>query len=108
MKTIILMLMLFISVQAAADPAHPCSSDALARAKKLLVLQFGQDDRIEINQSVSVLKPMKNPADNSQLFDVLEVWGNIYKGQYRMHFIYARQPKGCVLMGQEIIEYAKL
>jgi hypothetical protein len=36
------------------------------------------------------------------------VWGNIYKGQYRMRFIYARQQKECVLMGQEIIEYAKL
>jgi len=37
---------------------------------------------------------------------VLEVWGHIYKGQYRMRLIYARSPKDCVLVGQEILEYA--
>jgi hypothetical protein len=39
---------------------------------------------------------------------VLEVWGRIYKGQYRLRLIYARIPNECVLMGQEVIEYASL
>jgi hypothetical protein len=108
MKNLILSMILLLSSPAYAAPAHPCSADAVERAKKLLALHFGQDDRIEIDPSVSVIKPIKNPASKSQIFDVLEVWGNIYKGQYRMRFIYARQQKECVLMGQEIIEYAKL
>ena len=37
-------------------------------------------------------------------FDVLEVWGFIYKAEYRMHFLYAQIPGDCVLMGQEILE----
>ena len=51
---------------------------------------------------------MRNPANRLQRFDVLEVWGRIYKGQYRMRFIYARIPNECVLMGQEVLEYAAL
>jgi hypothetical protein len=39
---------------------------------------------------------------------VLEVWGYIYKGRYRMRFIYFHFGKSCILMGQEILEYAKL
>ena len=43
------------------------------------------------------------------LFDVLEVAGHIYMGTYRMRLIYARDlPDQCVLMGQEILELAKL
>jgi len=38
----------------------------------------------------------------------VEVWGYVYKGQYRMRFIYAQPPQNCVLMGQEILEYADL
>jgi hypothetical protein len=51
---------------------------------------------------------MRNPANRKQLLDVLQVWGYIYKGQYRMRFIYARLPGECLLMGQEILEYADL
>ena len=100
--------MLLLSTPALAAQPYHCSADAVTRAKKLLALHFGEDARIEIDQSVSTLKPIKNPADQSQLFDVLEVWGYIYKGRYRMHFIYAREQNECVLMGQEILEFAKL
>ena len=37
-------------------------------------------------------------------FDVLEVWGHIYKGDYRMRFIYAQIKDSCTLMGEEILE----
>ena len=38
------------------------------------------------------------------MFDVLEIEGYIYKGIYRMRFIYAQSPGSCTPMGQEIIE----
>jgi hypothetical protein len=85
-----------------------CSGDATEQAKKLLAFHFGADNRIEVADSVKKLPPLRNPANKKQSFDVLEVWGYIYKGQYRMHFIYAKLPGECVLMGQEILEYANL
>ena len=108
MQKIALILTLLLSGHAYAATTHHCSADAQARAKKLLELHFGLDDRMSIDSKVAVLKPMKNPAEKSQSFDVLEVWGYIYKGQYRMHFIYAQGQSECVLMGQEVLEYAKL
>jgi len=74
----------------------------------LLAFHFGPDQRFGIDKSVKKLAPIRNPANRKQLLDVLEVWGYIYKGQYRMRFIYARLPGECVLMGQEIMEYADL
>lgn len=91
-----------------AQPAHRCASAASEQAQKLLVFHFGPDDRIEIDKSVKVLPPIRNPANPAQRLAVLEVWGHIYKGQYRMRFIYAQIPKECVLMGQEVLEYASL
>ena len=86
-----------------------CSAAAIAQAKKLLVFHFGPDDRIEIDSSVKELPPIVNPANKKQHFKVLEVWGSIYKGQYRMRFIYyPATGSDCTLMGQEILEYASL
>ena len=93
---------------ASAQTAHHCTSAASEQAQKLLVFHFGPDRRIEIDKSVRVLAPIRNPANTAQRLDVLEVWGRIYRGQYRMRFIYARVTKECVLMGQEILEYASL
>jgi hypothetical protein len=87
---------------------HHCSEDALQQAKKLLEFHFGPDDRIAIDESVTVLAPLRNPVDIEQQFDVLEIWGYIYKGQYRIRLIYAQIPSECVLMGQEILEHARL
>ena len=101
-------LLLILSNLAYGQPQHQCSSAATQQAKKLLAFHFGQDDRIEIDKNVKRLAPIRNPANKEQLFDVLEVWGYIYKGQYRMRFIYARLPDKCVLLGQEILEYASL
>jgi hypothetical protein len=91
-----------------AQPPHHCVSAATEQAQKLLVFHFGADSRIEVDKSVKVLAPIRNPANRAQRLDVLEVWGHIYKGQYRMRLIYAQLPKECVLMGQEVLEYASL
>ena len=93
---------------ARAQAPHHCAGAASEQAQKLLVFHFGPDRRIEIDKSVKTLAPIRNPANAAQRLDVLEVWGHIYKGQYRMRFIYAQSPKECVLMGQEVLEYASL
>jgi hypothetical protein len=91
-----------------AQAVHHCAGAAIEQASKLLTFHFGPDSRIEVATSVKALAPIRNPADKAQRLDVLEVWGHIYKGQYRMRFIYAQLPNECVLMGQEILEYASL
>lgn len=91
-----------------AQKTHRCATAAIAQAPKLLAFHFGPDSRIEIDQAVKVLAPIRNPANSAQRFDVLEVRGHIYKGDYRMRFIYARVPGECLLMGQEVMEYASL
>ena len=96
------------SPAATPSPPHRCSTAAIEQAQKLLTFHFGPDGRIEIDKSVKVLASIRNPANRAQRFDVLEVWGHIYKGDYRMRLIYARLPNECVLMGQEVLEYASL
>ena len=91
-----------------ATPVHHCAAHALKQAEKLLPFHFGPDERIAIDKSVKVMSPIRNPANKAQSFDVLEVWGSVYKGQYKMHFIYAQLGGDCVLMGQEILEHASL
>src|SRR5690349_6914915 len=97
-----------VSTSVRAPTAHRCAAAAREQAQKLLAFHAGGDDRIEIDTSVRTLLPMRNPANRLQRFDVLEVWGRIYKGQYRLRLIYARMPNECVLMGQEVLEYASL
>jgi hypothetical protein len=97
--------------QAALQPTlqptpHHCSAAAIEQAPKLLTFHFGPDSRIEIDKTAKALAPIRNPANRAQRLDVLEVWGHIYKGQYRMRFIYMHSAKECVLVGQEILEYA--
>jgi hypothetical protein len=91
-----------------AQTAHRCAPAAREQAQKLLAFHAGADERIEIDKAVRTLLPIRNPANRLQRFDVLEVWGRIYKGQYRLRLIYARIPNECVLMGQEVVEYASL
>jgi len=108
MKTILACAFTLCAAGAQAAPVHHCAAAAASQAQRLLAFHIGPDDRIEIDQDVKVLAPMRNPANKKQLFDVLEVWGNVYKGQYRMHFIYAQMKGDCVLIGQEILEHASL
>ena len=106
-KSAVCSISLLLCGVAYAAPHH-CSSAATEQAKKLLVFHFGPDERVEISKSMKRLAPVHNPANKKQYFDVLEVWGYIAKGQYRMRLIYARLPGECLLMGQEIVEYASL
>lgn len=87
-----------------------CASAARQQAGKLLAFHFGDEsDELHIGDEVKPLPAIVNPANRRQRFDVLEVWGFIYKGQYRMRFEYFRLKDGeCVLMGQEILEHATL
>jgi hypothetical protein len=93
---------------AQAQSAHPCAGAAQEQARRLLAFHVGSGDHIDIDPSVKRLNSIRNPADSTQRFDVLEVWAYVYKGQYRMRFIYAQLPGECLLMGQEILEYAPL
>lgn len=85
-----------------------CSVPAIEQARKLLSFHSDGDDRIEIDKAVKELPSLKNPANEQQRFQVLEVWGYIYKARYRMRLIYAPMVGSCTLMGQEVLEYAKL
>lgn len=82
-----------------------CKTEALKEAHKLLSFYRDNDDRIAIDDKVTPLAKIKNPANEKQLFDVLETWGYIYKGRYRMRLIFSAD---CTLMGEEILEYATL
>jgi hypothetical protein len=107
LKFIMLISFLLISKVASAEPVHHCSTEALIQAKKLLDFHFGPDNRMEIDKHITVLKPIKNPAGKGK-FDVLEIYGHIYKGTYRMRFIYAKTENQCLLIGQEILEITNL
>ncbi len=94
-------------LQPASAGEQRCAAHALKQAEKLLEFHFGADDRISIDQTAQPVRPIKNPAGKGK-YDVLQVWGYIYKGKYRVHFIYGYAGGKCILMGQEILEYANL
>ncbi len=108
MKKILFVILMLMSNLAWAESNHRCSASATQQAQRLLTFHAGADDRIAVDETVKVLAPISNPANKSQFFDVLEVWGFIYKAKYRMHLLYAQMPGDCLLMGQEILEYANL
>ena len=86
----------------------PCALGATERAKQLLTFHSGPDDRMTLDKTVKQLPSMRNPEDPAESFKVLEIWGYIYKGRYRMRFIYFNSPAtSCLLMGEEILEYAR-
>jgi hypothetical protein len=94
----------FLLLAAGAAHAHPCDADAIKRATPLLRFHFEDDQaNVGIDDTVKQLAPVK-ALSGSGKFDVLEVWGHIYKADYRMRFIYAQVPDSCLLMGQEILE----
>ena len=84
--------------------AHPCDADAVQRATPLLRLHFEEPEAdVYVGHEVKALAPIRALKGKGK-FDVLEVWGAIYKAEYRMRFIYAQIPGSCVLIGQEILE----
>ena len=97
----------YCPVSRAADSS--CAAGALDRAKQLLTFHAGPDERITIDKTVKQLPSIRNPEDPNQKFEVLEVWGYIYKGKYRMRLIYYNSPSTrCLLMGEEILEFARI
>jgi hypothetical protein len=108
-RSVLLALLLGIGWLGIVQASPPrCAKDALEQAQRLLVFHVGEDDRIEIDPEVVEKASLRNPANKDQTFQVLEVWGTIYKGQYRMRLIYYPLGQECVLMGQEVLEYSSL
>ncbi len=109
MKRFVIALALLIVVRdnAPAQAPHPCAADAQKKAAALLRLHFDDGDnlKLSIGQEVKTLPPVRALRGKGRL-DVLEVWGYIYKAEYRMRFLYAQSKESCVLMGQEILEAA--
>lgn len=84
-----------------------CISNALIQAPRLIEYAFGPLDgfRVEINNdSARTLKSVKNQADLTENLTVIEVWGSIYKANYRTRFIFSTKSETCVLVGQEVLE----
>jgi hypothetical protein len=108
MKLKIFAILMILGGPAYGADVHECASSAREQARKLLTFHLGADESVEIADSVEVFAPIRNPMNTNQNFDVLEVWGYLYKSQYRMRFIYAQLPGDCLLMGQEILEHVSL
>jgi hypothetical protein len=104
-RTKFLTVSLLMLLSPAAGWAHPCDADAIKRGMPLLKLHFEADqlENAGVDDTVKELPPIKALKGKGK-FDVLEVWGHIYKADYRMHFIYAQVSGSCLLMGQEILE----
>lgn len=91
---------------ALAEP-HPCAAEAVTQATRLLAFHTEDDDRLWVDPELTRMPSLANPVGGEQWFDVLELWGYVYRARYRVRLIYA-QLDGCVLMGQEILEFAEL
>jgi hypothetical protein len=111
MRHIALALLLLFSGSGVSASDHRCADDARERARKLLALHVdlaGMEDRVGF-EGPFVAPSIRNPSAPRQRFEVLEVIGYISPhGEYRMRFIYYMMPRDCLLMGQEILERAKL
>ena len=110
MKRVTLLLLLLFVTHAAKAAEPICAADAAERAKKLLTFHVaeGLEDQMGF-ESPSQKSPIKNPANTKQTFNVLEVEAYVSPhGRYRMRFIYFTLPRGCLLMGEEILELSNL
>ncbi|WP_454811496.1 hypothetical protein [Labrys neptuniae] len=107
MRIPILLACLALLAGTAASHAAPrphCADAAVKQAAKLLAFHSDNDDRAQVDpDSVRAIGTVGALVGKGR-FDVIEVEGSIYKGNYRMHLIYAQLPGDCVLMGQEILE----
>jgi hypothetical protein len=105
---VICLLALGAAGLAQAETRHRCADDAVAKARRLLMLHDGLEPgekphMLAIENRVRVLPPIRALKGKGRL-DVLEVMGSIYKADYRMRFIYVQSKEDCALVGQEIIE----
>jgi hypothetical protein len=99
-----LALALLVCSTGLAEAAPKCASEAKERAKALLAFHYGEKpDTLGVDDTVKQLTPIKALKGNGK-FDVIEVWGHIYKADYRMRLIYMQSKDSCTLMGEEILE----
>ena len=109
MRYLILTTALLASSSMASTPELQCPSDlAIDQAQRLLAFHSEGDERIEIAPDIEYRPSITNPANPEESFQVIEVWGYIYRAQYRMRLIYYPMQDGCILMGQEVLEHASL
>lgn len=87
---------------------HQCTPDAIIQAQRLLAFHTEGDERAVVEPTVKQRPSITNPENAKQEFVVLELFGNVYKGRYRIRLIYYPLGNECVLMGQEILELANL
>jgi hypothetical protein len=101
----------FFQLVVAAEKDTTCFQDAIEKAPELLKYHAGplvEGLIIDIDRdSVKKLKSMRNPAEPNHYLTVIEVHGNIYKGNYRIRFIFSTKSVGCLLVGQEVLEVDK-
>ncbi len=104
-STLALLALALATPAAAAD--IPCRDHAMAQAERLLRFHAEADD-VHIDPDPRAIAPLKNPAAPEQRFDVLELHGHVYRANYRIRLIYHVAGESCLLMGQEILEHARL
>ena len=92
----------------AASPALPCAAQARVQALKLLRFHVDGDERATVDEASLRKVGTIASLTGKRRFDVLEVWGDVYKGHYRIRLIYARLPGTCALVGQEVLESTDL
>ena len=99
-----------VCAPAVAAQPHPCAADAAAQARKLLDFYVPPVGGVSANRPTvdeNIRKVGKVAAiTGKRRYDVLEVWGGVYKGRYRMRFDYLVAGGECVLMGEHIVEDA--
>ena len=110
MKAFLLLVLALLPGLAAAEPSDAkCAAEAVSRARALLEFHLGETEQVHAGDVAKPLPALRNPKNPKQWLDVLEVLGSFYKGEYRMRLIYARLPGDtCALMGEEILQFAKL
>lgn len=107
LRTILTILLCLFFFDAAHATKLTCLDVAIEKAPKLIEFHFGNLNgfNVEIDRdSAKNLKQIKNPADVSENLAVVEIWGSVYKGNYRTRFIFSTKDGGCLLVGQEVIE----
>jgi hypothetical protein len=115
MRALVVLFFFAVTIVAAPAweaPSHRCAADAVTQSKKLLTFYLRLDepgafDSWSVDESARQIDSV--PAiRGTQRYDVFEVWGRVYKGRYRMRFLYALSDGACALMGEEIMEDATL
>jgi hypothetical protein len=85
--------------------ATKCANDTRTYAEQLLKLHSGIDRKVQIESRVKALGTIGSPRSRSKR-EREEVWGRIDGTRYRMRFTYLKSVEECVLVGQEIFEFA--